>query len=160
MLENLEKRHSENKRMAHVKTDTHFYDGKLQHLTASHADAIERAACVSKEQKQRVFAVLQRILDARSDATLHAKRCLSVVCDTFARYGRVATGANTNWDERNGLHADDLLYLVAKHIHQHPAQEDDVMMLLCAQLHDMRTGLCPQGRTTRFMQVLHALAYE
>lgn len=134
-------------------TDTHFYDGTLPRVVqrCGLAGELARAASVPRADKARTFAALQQRV-ACGGASPAAVKCLRDVCDTHARYGRVADGGNTNWDDRNGLHACDLLYLVS----ERASASDDALALLCAQLHDMRTGMCPQGRTTRLLQVLFA----
>lgn len=62
-------------------------------------------------------------------------------------------GTPANHDPSNSLCADDLIVACWEH-----RMNEDFMRELEAQLEDMRTGFCPQGRTHRLFQLLAAFS--
>ena len=57
----------------------------------------------------------------------------------------------SNYDPINKINAIDLLYI----IYTISRDNDIVLTLLIEQLHDMKTGFCPQGRSIRLLQILY-----
>lgn len=61
--------------------------------------------------------------------------------------------SNKNYDEKNDIHADDLLYWILNRIDQSDNKKD-LYTVLIEQLSDIITrGSCSQGRTSRLLQV-------
>ena len=122
-------------------TETHFYDGQLEKAVLE-AD-LSRASQKTSEEKLAAFGLLRSLLPK---ITHHN---FDVIVRDFIRTGRTK---GANYDPTNDLYADDLLYLCSE------LSSDPVLIdLLTAQLVDMSTGICPQGRTHRLFQVLWAL---
>ena len=70
--------------------------------------------------------------------------------------GRARGFESPNYDPSNKLWAEDVLYLCYE-IHRGDSlngRESDLLQILAEQLHDMSTGACPPGRTTRLFQVV------
>lgn len=61
-------------------------------------------------------------------------------------------GTNKNFDPINNVNVDDLLLQLYHLKKKNPECFDDV--ILDDQLVEMLTGMCPQGRTIRLLQVL------
>lgn len=120
-------------------TDTHVYDGKLVCDDIPHIHEMES---INLEQKimygmELMFAVMKLNGEAGS-----------IMQELVS-----SMGTNKNIDITNMLNADDLIMLCWKH-----RNNNNFMGELIIQLIDMKTGLCPQGRTHRLFQIL--LAFE
>ena len=74
---------------------------------------------------------------------------------TFGKFGHIAQTANKNYDDKNDLFADDVLYLLYERIcgGDDKRKAEGYLDLLFMQLHDMSSGNCAQGRTIRLLQV-------
>ena len=66
-------------------------------------------------------------------------------------------GTHNNIDNINNVKVDDLLIQLYKLKKMYPESIDDI--ILDIQLDEMRTGMCPQGRSIRLLQVLLCATY-
>lgn len=124
-------------------TETHFYDGQLGTAKATLEVDLIRASQKTSEEKLAAFGLLRSLIPKETHHNF------DIIVRDFIRSGRTK---GANHDPTNDLHADDLLYLCSE------LAGDPVMIeLLTTQLVDMSTGICPQGRTHRLLQVLWAL---
>lgn len=128
--------------------NTHFFDGKIQYALDSIAPLIEAASSVDSKTKMTVFQLFRRKL--RNPTAL---RSYDIIVRDFEGAGRVVISGN--WDSTNRIYACDLLYAII--VQTTGVNEEEMVSLLSAQLVDMQTGLCPQGRTTRLVQCLWSL---
>lgn len=117
-------------------TDTHSYDGKLdtRHYTV--------CSC-SRAEKMKGLKHLESALKMRGG---WCEKAVSAIVTDYE------SGSRSNYDTANKLDAGELLYQCYR-----LWQSDrcaDVEPLLVAQLNEMSSGMCPQGRTTRLWQVL------
>lgn len=110
------------------------------------APFIETASKVSAVIKLREFQQFKRKLTVQA-----AIRSYTIIVRDFEGAGR--TVVSGNWDSTNRLYACDLLYAIV----MNSSGNDELVSLLEAQLVDMQTGMCPQGRTTRLVQCLWSL---
>lgn len=131
-----------------MQTDTHTYDGQLKNRLAEIKSFLDEASKMSKEEKLDRFYKLKSFLKCNPQA------------DTFLSgiirdYETGNHGANH--DPTNNIHAEDLLVLcfnLCFRSAKSPEIAEEVSSLLSLQLEDMATGYCPQGRTTRLVQVV------
>jgi hypothetical protein len=129
---------------------THTYDGKLKNVKQVLQQDISRASQVSKKEKLQAFVNLRLNLTLYKEFTPKVKRCFDAIYNTFSQSGRVKT--SRNYDCTNDVYADDLLFLCYEKVFIE--KDSDFARMLILQLEDMNTGLCPQGRTTRLLQIL------
>ena len=129
------------------KLNTHTYDGKLHAGRERIRDDLARARAAGRAAKLQAFAALRAALASEPASTPHTLRFFDAIC--------AAGDAPANHDASNDLRADDILYLCHE-LHLANRGSDDpssVLQGLAEQLHDMSTGQCPPGRTTRLYQV-------
>lgn len=65
-------------------------------------------------------------------------------------FNSIGTGAN--YDSTNDINADHLLYFCVYEILE--KKDNDFVDLFIIQLNEMQSGMCPQGRTHRLIQIL------
>lgn len=146
--------------------DTHYYDGKLwsefsgspqdiirdRQSKAKLLSEIDRASIIPN--KVEMFRNLQEFLSQNEQTKDYrtARACLNTIINDSLSDRR---GSGPNYDPKNNLHAEDLLYLCAEKIlDENFKSRDDFIFIFMIQCEDMRTGMCPQGRTTRLFQTL------
>lgn len=117
--------------MSHV-LNTHSYDGKLDKKLI--------------EEIQAVDATHQELLDCGEEILTFinnpiAKKFLNDIINSI--------DMPANYDPTNNIRAENILFLIGKY-----KDNPDCIAVLEAQLIDMATGACPQGRTHRLFQVL------
>ena len=117
--------------------DTHTFDGQLLDIKAQILPYLEMAAAISKEDKLVAFKKLGTCIQSNSN--------FDTIVNDFQNLGH---SNGPNYDPTNGLYADDLLYLCSKMTHN-----EALISLLNEQLIHMSTGMCPQGRTHRLIQL-------
>jgi len=145
--------------MSHDALNTHTYDGKLRDYRETIKKDLDRARGVAPAVKQEAFEVLRGALARAPETTPQTLRYLDQI-RTAAATGRTAE----NYDSSNDLRADDILYLCYElYLNDTVAassggKPSDLLSILADQLHDMSTGPCPPGRTTRLFQVYVSLA--
>lgn len=113
--------------------DTHRFDGCIDKSLLPLDDVHALSHDEKKQRGERVF----QALSGRKEEALHYLRC---IIDS--------TGNPANYDASNDIWAEDLLSLMMVML-ENTAFLDQLEEQLC----DMRTGFCPQGRTTRLWQV-------
>lgn len=121
------------------KTNTHFYDTKLDNTKK----LIEKELLVASQVDRRNKLMIFRDLCKRYNNRLI---CLNKIVNDYN------SGNSGNIDNINKLNADDLLYLSAKRILIE--KDKDFEELFLYQMEEMKTGMCPQGRTIRLLQIL------
>lgn len=141
------------------KLETHTYDGKLRTYRALVAADLERARFTDPARKQRACAELRAALARTPAATPHTLRYFDDIC-AVAEWNAPRRRTSPNYDPSNDLWADDLLFLCyelyRRDSHRRPRDRSDILRTLAEQLHDMSTGPCPPGRTTRLFQTYTA----
>ena len=127
------------------KLNTHYYDGKLVDTVPVDVKNIPDV------QKLERIRALQAMLPQLVKLTPQAIHNLNTIVEDYASAG----GAN-NHDSTNGLKAEELLCMIHGLMTVNAADEKrkDVAVLLADQLHEMSSGMCPQGRTHRLYQVI------
>lgn len=139
------------------KLNTHYYDGKLwtgiNHDTSLQnlQRQIQKTLSISKDEKFQVFNDLLNFIASNEIAMTFrtARACINTIIKDFELHHM---GSGPNHDPINKLNADDLLYLCAQRILSN--NDTDFVIIFMLQCEDMRTGMCPQGRTTRLFQTL------
>ena len=132
--------------------NTHFFDGKLKTIKNHIGEELIRASAVDDLTKTCAFHIIRKSLANTDPSALH---CLDMIIQTHSKFGRTESTSNHNYDPTNELFACDLLYIIYEKMFIHG--ETTYFSLLAHQLVEMRSGPCPQGRTTRLFQVLYAL---
>lgn len=137
--------------MNNISLNTHAYDGKLGQWISKIQGKLDEAGSISEIEKKRVFEVLHLRLKEYPEFDTAAERCFKAVNGCTPLHG------SGNYDNKNNLYADDLLYICAMLVLSDDNEvvtdaREGMLGVLCMQFHDMATGLCPQGRTTRLLQ--------
>ena len=132
--------------------NTHFFDGKLAGIISFIQADIERARGISKVEKIRAFHVLLPLIESHENCTPNVIRCFHAIYSSYAQNSGGLDQSNPNYDSVNCLYADDLLYLIYEKASEQ--NNSEYTNLLVANLEEMATGLCPQGRTIRLLQIL------
>ncbi len=122
--------------MAHYSNNVHQYDGQLNEVVLS-------SKFNSSEE------ALECILQIPKKVPLSCK-----ALEIFKQLV-VDIGTEGNHDQDNHLRVEDLLYEIAYLLLEVGLTLHS--QILEEQLLDMASGMCPQGRTTRLCQVIHAL---
>ena len=122
--------------------DVHIFDGQLLYSKSLILPHLQIAALVSNEDKLAAFGQLKLQLDPNPN--------FDTIVNDFMSIGH---SPGPNYDPTNELYADDLLYLCACLVQKMPLNET-LIFLLNEQLVQMSTGMCPQGRTHRLMQII------
>lgn len=111
--------------------NTHWWDGKLDKNLLKNIDMVKE---LSLDQKKEKMATLLPFLSN--------KLWLEQIIND--------AGTENNFDQTNGLVAEDLVCLSSDLI------SPDFIFMLEEQLNDMVTGFCSQGRTHRLFQLVLA----
>lgn len=143
---------SNTKKNVHIKSqvlgvaalNTHFFDGKIGDSISHIRTEIDRVREIPVSSKITAFGVLLE--------KIHTMRNIKLTPGALRCFNAIASDFNGNYDPANYLHADDLLYLLYEKIVCEDSYEH--ASLLAEQLDEMVSGMCPQGRTTRLLQIL------
>jgi len=127
--------------------NTHYFDGNIKYAIEILQPDIERIAKI-RERRQGYQQIFKMVKVQRPYPTVLSN--LNQIINAYQAAGR--TEKSPNYDPVNKLYACDLLYLVYEKIYYD--ENDEYMDLLICQLEEMSTGMCPQGRTTRLIQIL------
>ena len=122
--------------------ETHYYDGKLEHIKAEMKEQLDRVACVDDDEKQTAFQCLKAYVE--ENCSLREMQILVRLIDEKDKYH----------DTVNHLYVDALLYLCYENIVL--LENFEFLDNFKRQLRDMPTGFCAQGRTIRLLQLLVA----
>jgi len=124
------------------KLNTHFYDGKLNPRFLEIQKSIPNP--LPLEQTYREIKAL--INTTFTDQPQRKKQALAIIKRLKNDRGKVA-----NHDQKNKIHVDQLLPLVWTQVKEYDAT---AKLLFLEQLIEIRGGMCPQGRTTRLIQMI------
>lgn len=128
------------------KLNTHFYDGKLQDSIKEIQNDLDKIKFISYEDKLKSLYILLNDLSTNKNIKPPGIRCLTTIVSDFSNKSAA------NYDHINKLSASELLYLCYEKIYNE--NKKDMIDILITQLNDMSSGMCPQGRTIRILQVL------
>ena len=121
--------------------DVHTFDGKWNHdITTKH----------NLEYKEKIFNVL--LEEVKKIGTDDSIKGLTLVIEN--------TQKQPNYDCSNKLFADDILVEICIKLSaiDNEDHRNDILRLLSEQMCDMyKLGQCPQGRTTRLIQVWNSI---
>lgn len=135
-------------------TDTHSYDGQLASRRREIEGMLAKAFAHTREEKLAMLAKLSGHLRSSLCFTPSSGANLTTIIRDFEQ-----NNAAPNYDPTNNLFAIDLLWLCADLCFSTTKEvSDEVSMLINIQLDEMSSGMCPQGRTTRLMQVVSSFA--
>lgn len=123
-------------------TETHFYDGKLIERKEEIKNFLLKASGVTIESKRVSFGILKSKL---------LERPLFMGIPVMFYDLLVNSSA---FDPTNQVKVDDLLYLCCLISENKNVNINDFLGILIIQLEDMATGFCPQGQTTRLLQIV------
>lgn len=136
--------------------NTHYYDQKVDDVIASLSSDISRVSKITLDEKRNrgksIISYFQKEVGKPTNKSLSpiALNTLYVLVNSIGTPG--------NYDPINKLSADDLLMLCFEKIETDADLPDDkksdFLPLFIAQLEEMQTGMCPQGRTQRMLQIL------
>lgn len=140
-----------------IQTETHTYDGKLLDRLTDFKSYFEEASSKVLEDKSKMFdSIAEEIrLYERTEGKEISIHYINRIKQDMMKPGRLP-----NYDSTNFVYADDILWLCGRILFCLPRKSDyktdmrDVINELVENLADMRSGDCPQGRTTRLLQVL------
>ena len=127
--------------------NTHTYDGKLLQYAEESGirELCNKAKEIPEETKTKCIGELKTLLQDS-----HSNQYINLIL----------TARSTNIDSTNIFDAFDLLYLCSERYKECEDDEErkSFLDILRLQFIDMKTGSCPQGRTTRLFQVLHSFS--
>jgi hypothetical protein len=137
--------------------NVHSFDGHLDKVMKCMNPKIKRASKINYHIKMNAFRNLRDITSHTFSET--AMKYLDMIIETFSIHKRTKSPTNGNYDSQNNLFACDMLYLLSEK-YSESFYNIDFLNLLNDILEEMRTGSCPQGRTTRLFQLLLMLDDE
>jgi len=123
------------------KLNTHFYDGHLQPRYQEIINAIPNP--IPLETTYQEISDLIRTLHTSPRTKHRAHQILNIIKND--------RGKPANYDPKNQIHVDQLLPLVWTKVKEY---DDSAKKLFVEQLGEIQGGLCPQGRTTRLIQMV------
>lgn len=122
------------------KLDTHYYDGKLPIKDEKIKDVI---STYTDDELRSIIKSLRYKIESKPRSGNSLFYFDAIVRDAHG---------SPNFDPINHLYANELLYIIAIY-------SDSIdTLLLIEQLNDMKSGFCPQGRTTRLYQIIQHLS--
>lgn len=129
--------------MNREKLNTHYYDGKLENTIESYKD--EMNLLIDCEEKI-LFSI-----------NYLSEVCIQKGCTQKSKLSlyKIKNDRKGNIDNVNNLNAEILMYMIYKRIID--SDNDEYFELLNSQLDEMTSGLCPQGRCIRLLQILKAI---
>ena len=134
----------------HQQLNTHFYDGTLSSAIHPYSQEIAHTSQLASDVKLNAFLALRHeLVELKELKESKALKVLAVLMSDYSQ-GRVS---GANYDSRNDLYVDDLLYMCYKRFQIY---RRDFLEVLSGQLEEMLSGMCPQGRTTRLFQAITA----
>lgn len=138
--------------------NTHFYDGKLKEAKEQLIPYLDDIAKMTKDKKLVLFTSFASLLVSRVSTTQQSQHNLQTIITDYQKYMNLRledTLKDPNYDPSNDLHAADLLYFLADLIMKIPEKEQgDFLDLANQQFTEMSSGMCPQGRAYRILQVI------
>jgi len=142
------------------KLNIHYYDGHLGSSIGTVRRWLTMAAATPRPSK--IFAFQSFLGCVSPFITMPHLSNLHTIINEYSLRDRVE--GSQNYDRANDLYADDLLYvcyLVFVDIQKMGDSEvkQSFLNALDLQLTDMSTGMCPQGRCTRLLQLLQPFYY-
>lgn len=149
------------------KLNTHTYDGELKNALEAYQDVINESSNRSDEY-DGVFEGLRILIDGCVDCWANSPKiadgchpsCNTIILRNFDTIVN-SLSSDANHDKTNDMRAGVLLYIVSKAIDSIDEDDDetdnDYLKFLRVQLYDMRTGMCPQGRTHRLFQLVSSM---
>jgi hypothetical protein len=124
-----------------LSTNTHSYDGTLGQWLPSIQKYIDEYNSISEENKRKIPGDLKEKLKGNPEMRGNAEAGLMLLSADFQKA--------PNYDNSNGLCADYLMYICLS------IKNEDFDKALLEQIGDIITlGPCPQGRTTRLLQII------
>jgi hypothetical protein len=123
------------------KLNTHFYDGQLQPRYQEIVNAITNP--IPLETTYQEISVLIKTLPTSPKTKQRAHQIINIL--------KTDSGKPANFDSRNQIHVDQLLPLVWTRVKEY---DDSAKRIFIEQLAEIQGGLCPQGRTTRLIQMV------
>lgn len=128
-----------------VSLDVHAYDGHLQIPTTFIQPMLDRVRGMTDDDRRTLLVQFIARVQAHATATSYTDDYQTAMRAIAER----GVDRNGNFDSVNGLHADELLCV---HALRHT---DDSLGCLLLAFTDMLTGMCPQGRCARLLQVYY-----
>lgn len=137
---------------SHQRMNTHFYDGKLKGKKEELDPYLIDVGKIEMTAKLKLFTTFSDLLSPRPTTTPQSQRNLKIIVDDYRKYG---PHIGPNYDSSNNLASEDLLYLLAYLIIDLESdQRGNFLDLTNQQLTEMSSGLCPQGRAYRLLQII------
>lgn len=142
----------------HRRMNTHFYDGKLKEAKAQLTPYLDDVGKIAFQDKLELFAKFTSLLVLRPTTTQQSQHNLSVIIADYQKCkdcGKSQQPGDPNYDASNNLASEDLLYFLADLVCQvKTPHQDDFLDLANQQFTEMSSGMCPQGRAYRILQVI------
>ena len=122
--------------------DTHTYDGKVPN------NIIKRTNEERKAAVEELIMLIKKYKDGSEN--------IVGFCNLITIFNDV--GNNSNYDHSNDYSADDIIFeLISQLKNKDEEFIKDIIKLICIQLQEMSSGMCPQGRTHRLYQIYKIL---
>lgn len=127
------------------KLNTHYYDGKLKDTISTFEDEFNHIK--NEVNNEKILFAIRYLNEV----------CIQKGCSSRAKQSlhKIIHDRSGNIDSINGLNAEILLYIIYTRIID--SDNNDTFELLNTQLDEMMSGLCPQGRCIRLLQILKTI---
>ncbi|MEX0596282.1 MAG: hypothetical protein WD512_07255, partial [Candidatus Paceibacterota bacterium] len=124
------------------KLNTHHYDGQL-HTLYREIEGMVKDPPSLETTYQEISELINSLLADDKKARKDTHNILNIL--------RTSTGTSANYDGSNNINVDKLLPLVWACVKEY---DNSAKIIFLEQIQEMRNGLCPQGRTTRLIQLV------
>lgn len=125
--------------------DTHDYDSKLDF-----SGKTGKILRIVKHKYNDSF-LLKFLDDISQEISCDVRARLKILIDDYSK--------NSNYDGTNDVKAEDILKILAliwQNVKLEKQASKDFLEEFSIQILDMKTGMCPQGRTIRLWQISEA----
>jgi hypothetical protein len=124
------------------KLNTHHYDGQLNTLYREIESMVKDPPSLETTY-QEITELINTLLADNKKVRKDTQNILNIL--------QTSTGTPANYDGSNNINVDKLLPLVWACVKDY---DNSAKMIFLEQIQEMKNGLCPQGRTTRLIQLV------
>jgi hypothetical protein len=129
------------------KLNTHHYDGQLYTLYQEIEGMVKDPIPSLETTYQEISELINTLLADNKKSRKETHNILNIL--------RTSTGTPANYDSSNNINVDKLLPLVWTCVKKY---DNSAKLIFLEQIQEMKNGLCPQGRTTRLIQLVETPA--
>ena len=124
------------------KLETHNYDGRLSKVITTKKNISEKEFEIFIKCLVEINTFLKLDSFFNTESKINAKKSIHLLANDRAN----------NYDEKNRIHVELLLPIIWNKVKKH--NDSTIYQAFIEQISDIMNGSCPQGRTTRLIQLL------